>query len=100
MREGVLAFFVCWFIGFLVYLFIEAPLVNLLYTLFDLRRRIELIDKAREVAEKERELKAKQLAEEVENNTGKQQKAKLAEPILDENANICTDYQIPDKTVG
>ena len=73
LREGVLAFFVCWLIGFLVHLFIEAPMVNLLYLAFGLRRRIELAEKAKALTEVE--LK-------------EQQMLKLAKSVLDENSNV------------
>lgn len=105
IREGVLAFFVCWFIGFLMYLFIEAPVVSVLYTLLGLRRRIELTEKVRELDEqaaKEQEAKeqaAKELTAKAEKEL-KEKIAKLAEPILDENANITGDYKFPDQNIN
>lgn len=76
MREGVLAFFICWFIGFLMYLFIEAPVVNVLYTMFGLRRRIELTDQANKQSELQNSKKETIIKE---------------ESTLDENANIKED---------
>ena len=74
LREGVLAFFVCWFIGFLVHLFIEAPMVNLLYMAFGLRRRVELSEQAKA------EIKLKeQISEEI------------PESAVDENSNVKED---------
>lgn len=78
LREGVLAFFVCWFIGFLMYMFIEAPFVNLLYLVFGLRRRVEI---KTELSEKEKEI---QKLEQQINYDSK-------ELDLDENANIKED---------
>lgn len=75
-------------------------MVSLLYALFGFRRRIELTEKARELDEKEREFaeRANELAKlKAEKELKEQQKAKLAEPILDENANIMGDYEDPYK---
>lgn len=72
LREGVLAFFICWFIGFLMYLFIEAPVVNLLYLVFGLRRRVELSKKDKE----QKDTKFEEI---------------VKESVLDENANIKED---------
>ena len=81
LREGILAFFVCWFIGFLMYMFIEAPVVNLLYLVFGLRRRVEI--KA-ELSDKEK--KILKLEQQI-NHENKE------ESVLDENANIKEDFK-------
>lgn len=88
MREGILAFFLCWFIGFLMYLFIEAPVVSVLYTILGLKRRTELTEKAKEV--KEQVVEQPQIVKkEIVNE----------EPELDENANStesCKDAYATD----
>jgi len=80
MREGILAFFLCWFIGFLMYLFIEAPCVNLLYTMFGLRRRVELTEKLEETETDKLE-------------TSKEEKIMKEDSMLDENANVKEECQ-------
>ena len=79
LREGILAFFVCLFIGFLMHLFIEAPIVNLLYTIFGLRRRIELTEKVKEESEKV------ELQKQIQIQTNEQ--ILKEDQMVDENAN-------------
>ena len=81
LREGILAFFLCWFIGFLVHLFIEAPMISLLYTAFGLRRRTELTEKAK--ALHEAELKERQMLKTMRNS--------VRPAVLDENSNVHAD---------